>query len=192
MLRRTTILLTALLSGACTPVITPETNYNRATDFSALTTYAWNDSDVVMAGTYDPEVRARVDSIIRSTVNEEMAKKGITQSTLGEADLQVSYSIVVSDQEQSAGPQTDRPVMIVDSSTNIGDAAKVIRPGTAEGQLGQTRTYRHGTLILFMMNKQGQIIWQGTVEGTAITPREALGKSSKAIKALMAEFPPNS
>lgn len=190
MRRRTTITISALLIAACAPQIVPQTSYNRATDFSAMHSFAWKESDVVVAGAYDPVVSGRVEAIVRGTVVEDLVKKGYTPSTEADADMLVSYSIIVMNEEQSPNQETRRSVLVVDSSTNIGDAARVIRPGTSEGQLDQPRSYRHGTLIVFIMSNDGKIIWQGTVEGSAISPREALAKSRKAVQALMAEFPP--
>lgn len=178
--------------AACATGIQIDTSYNRAARFDSYHSFAWNQSQDVYAGTFDPNIRDRVEAIVRSTVAQDLVAKGFEQVPKDRADLLVSYSIVVTDQVQTNEPQTNRSVLVVETGSDYDGQAKLIRPGQGEGQLDRTQTYRQGTLILFITDRQQKkVVWQGTAEGTAITPREALAKSEKAVKSVMALFPPS-
>ncbi|MGH8495436.1 MAG: DUF4136 domain-containing protein [Gammaproteobacteria bacterium] len=174
------------LLGGCAPHIEIQTDYNRAADFSALHTFAWQDSAVSATREYDPDIVRRVDSIIRSNVDENLAAKGYRQVSESEPDFLVSYHVVLTEEED---PRLYEERANVFETTDIGsgDTFKIYREDLRinEGII------RKGTLIVFFLEPDSKrLIWQGIAAGTAVSPRDALRKSGQAVDQMLEQFPP--
>ena len=68
-------------------------NYDKSADFTKYKTYKWVDIK-----TSDKD--ALVDSQIRSTIDAELAKKGLTKSDSDNVDLYIGYQIAISTEKQ--------------------------------------------------------------------------------------------
>jgi hypothetical protein len=68
-------------------------NYDKSADFSKYKTYKW-----VEMKTSDKD--AMVDNQIRSTIDAELAKKGLTKTESDNADLYIGYQVAISTEKQ--------------------------------------------------------------------------------------------
>jgi hypothetical protein len=68
-------------------------NYDKSADFSKYKTYKW-----VEIKTSDKD--EMIDKQIRSTIDAELAKKGLTKTDSDNADLNVGYQVAISTEKQ--------------------------------------------------------------------------------------------
>jgi hypothetical protein len=68
-------------------------NYDKSADFTKYKTYKW-----VEMKTSDKD--QMVDNQIRSTIDAELAKKGLTKSDSDNADLYIAYQVAISTEKQ--------------------------------------------------------------------------------------------
>jgi hypothetical protein len=190
------LLCSAAFLVACVSEVAFDTQYNRSVNFSELKTFAWNDNDVAYVGSRNEDIRKRVDNMIRNTVITKLTQKGYTQAPLADADFLVSYHIVVTQElDTMAVTQQSAVTVFNNSNINLDETYTIIYPdrtvgggpNAAPGEL----TVSKGTLLLFVVDGETKrLMWQGTAVGTAVTSREALSRSRKAIDGLLAQFPP--
>lgn len=191
------LLCSAVFLVACVSEVAYDTQHNRSVDFKQLKTFAWNDNDVAYVGARNEDVRKRVDSMIRSTVVTRLTQKGYTQVPLADADFLVSYHIAVTQELDTMAVQEQSAVTVFNNSNiNLDETYTIVYPdrtvgggrNAAPGEL----TVSKGTLLLFVVDGETKrLMWQGTAVGTAVTAREALSRSRKAIDGLLAKFPPD-
>lgn len=175
-----------LLSSGCASNIEIQTDYNRSADFTALRTFAWQDTAVSSTGAYDPDVAQRIDNIIRRSVVDNLIAKGYRQISDSEPDFLVSYHVVVTEEEDPFLYE-ERDNVFDTSDFEPGETFKIYREDLRinEGII------RKGTLIVFFLEPASKrLIWQGIAAGTAVSPREALRKSEQAVNEMLERFPP--
>ena len=171
-----------LFSLACTSV-EPEVRYNfdKGVDFSKFKTYRW----VTLNGA--PSLDAVWDAQIKSSVDAEFVKKGLTKIDADSADVYVGYQ---------AG--TEKETQFTSYKTNLGYGSGW-SPGNWYGNVGavtaaQTSTIYVGQLAIDIYDSKNHILaWRG-VASKSIDPNATRGKQqrnvAKAIQALFKNYPP--
>ena len=193
---RILVLCSAAFMFACVSDMAYDTQYNRSVDFKEFRTFAWNDNDVAYVGARTEEIRKRVDNTIRSTVVTRLTEKGYTQVALEDADFLVSYHIVVTQEIDTMAVTEQSAITIFENSNiNLDETYTIVYPdrtiGVGRGAAPGDLTVKKGTLLLFFIDSETKrLMWQGTAVGTAVTTREALTRSRKAIDGLLDQFPP--
>jgi len=170
----------AVLTG-CAP-FTVKYDYDAQAHFEQFRTYDWYAASPKAKGKAEGVANPIMDRRVRSAVARELAARGLKQEQAGEPDLLVTYYPVYS----------HRALV---TSTGF-DSGWGYRPfGLGMGtRVTEVRPYQEGSIVLELVdNKTNQLIWQAAAEG-ALTgledPQEAEEQVGKAVKALLARFPP--
>lgn len=174
---RLTMLLTALLVMS-TALNAQDVTYNfdQAADFAKYKTYKWVD----IKGAVHPD--QIVDKQIRSTIDSQLAAKGLSKTDGDKAELYISYQIAVSQEKQI-------------DSYNMGGAGWGYGPRWGGGmQTATTSTINIGTLILDMYDPgTKQLVWRGraskTIDANA-KPDKRQKNLEKGMAKLLKNYPP--
>lgn len=178
-----------LLSG-CT-ALPVQTDYDPATDFATLETYAWLERTPDAEG--DPRVAANplLHRRIHAAIDAGLQSAGYTLTAPGEADFLVSYYITV------------------DKMTSVTYINRYwdYAPGRGGRYYHRSRPgfypvfsdpvvyeYEQGTLILDISRPQGRtLVWRGSASSEldySATPEQRHQKLNNTVNAILAEFPP--
>jgi hypothetical protein len=173
MLARTALapLLALALLACATPAV--ESDWDPATDFSTLKTWAW------FPKTRPPQLDPRLDSQlldarIQQAVEAELATKGYVKSTLPyKADFLVGHTVAI---------QQKVTATAIDDFYGYGRSRVYLDE------------YEVGTLVLDVLDpKKSQLIWRGTFQARltpATNPSEREERVRTAVHALLERFPP--
>jgi Domain of unknown function (DUF4136) len=168
-------ILCALLALLCIIVITPaaaqdvRTNYMPGTDFTKFKTYRWG---AIEGASHPNQI---VDAEIKSSVDKQLATKGLTKVDGDTADLTLAYQVAVDKERQW---------------NSFGSG------GLRWGGMGTATSSRIsvGTIVLdFYDPSAKQLVWQGQATKT-LDPNSSQEKNEKnldkAMKKLLKNFPP--
>lgn len=152
-------------------------NYDRGADFSKFRTFKW----VEIKGSTHPD--QMVDQQIKSALETEMAKKGLSKTDGDNANLYVGYQLAIGQEKQ------------VDSySTGGAGWGYGARWGGMSMTTATTSTIHVGTLVLDMYDPNAkQLVWRGiaskTLDATA-KPDKRAKNLAKASQKLLKSYPP--
>jgi hypothetical protein len=162
-------------------------NFDRDADFSKFKTYKW-----VALKDAQP-VNDLLDKQIKSSIESQLATKGLTKVDGDDADLYVGYQTAIGTEKQ-----------FTSYSSNMGGAGWGYGPGWRGGgwygaggtgiTTGQTSTIYVGQLDLDMYESaKKDLVWRGTVSKT-IDPKAKPDKQeknlNKAVAKLLKKYPP--
>ncbi|SRR5258706_8204462 len=156
-------------------------NFAAQTDFDKYRNYRW----VQVKGTEQPD--QLTDQQIRSAIDAELAKKGMTKTDGEDAQLLIAYQVSVGSEKQ---------ITMYDSGWGYG-------PGWGRGWYGgsgggistaQTSTIAVGQLDLDMYDAaQKSLIWRGTATKTLdpkAKPEKRQKNLQKGVAKLLKNYPP--
>ena len=159
-------------------------NYEKSADFTKYKTYKW-----VEMKTSDKD--AMVDSQIKSTIDAELATKGLTKSESDSADLYVGYQIAIN---------TEKQVNTFSSDYGYGGGwGPYGRYGGMGGMGSTTATSTTSTLYVgslqldFYDVSKKQAVFRAVGTKTLDTkakPEKRQKNLAKAVKKMLKEYPP--
>jgi hypothetical protein len=161
------------------------TDFDRTADFNRYRTFAWGDSEIK---TENPLYKSDlINSNIKSTVEQEFAKRGITLSERN-ADFLVSYHTYTEKKQNTTG-----------GTNYYGYPFFGYRYfpfaygwGYPFGWNNTNRTYDYteGTLIIDITDKNtNELVWRGSVSGNVDNAANLQKTIAKGIKAIMKKYP---
>ena len=182
-------LMLALLS-ACSSKPLLIVDHDATADFSAYRTYRWYD-DVfeTRAATYRQYNSS--DRRIRHYVDRELQQKGFRESSGGQGDFLVNYSISREDKTEVSNIAGYPPAGVHGGAT-VGTYGAGVNVGYSSGP--SVKTYREGTVIIDVIDADEQrVVWRGVAEGKFTKKLSHAEKDSLAAELardLLADFPP--
>lgn len=161
-------LLALVLVGSGCSSVSVTSDWDRDISFARYHTYRW--APTQQSADRSPSTdRSLLDKRIRSTVDRELAARGMRLEPGSQADLLFVYEAT-----------TRRRVELY---------RRYYRPGWSTA-----RTYREGTLLLIAVDPRlgddGQVVWQGAAEGIVANPDDPQSKITEAVSKLLEGFPP--
>lgn len=168
-MKRSVILfaLAAILFSIGCSTIKVETDYDREVDFSKYKTYRWIPH---VKGTEDNPMMndPLIAGHIKSAVNAEMAKKGITLIEEGHPDFLLAYYLTARNK--------------VDVTHHYG----YYYPSTS------VYHYKEGTLILDIVDRADkQLMWRGWATDALQDRSKIKSQIDYSVQQLLKKFPPN-
>jgi hypothetical protein len=168
----------ALLSvvAACSP-ITVRTDHDTTTDFSRFRTYGWLQKP--SGAPRDPRIdNDLLDSRVHSAVNDELARKGYTESA--SPGFRVAYHVML----QSKFDVQSFPVYYGYGLGRLGAMSTDVR----------VEQYEVGTLILDVVDgSTNELVWRGSAQARIDpnrTPQERTKLIREAVRDMLTHFPP--
>ena len=147
-------------------------NFDQSTDFSKYKTYKW----VAIKDSFHPD--QLVDQQIKSAINAELAKKGLSKTDGDQADVYVGYQLAVSQEKQIDTYNMGGPAWGYGARWGGG-------MGTATTT---TSTINIGTMIVDMYDPAAkQLIWRGRASKT-LDPKAKPEKRQKSLEKAMAKL----
>jgi hypothetical protein len=155
-------------------------NFDKESDFSRFKTYAW----VEMKSA--PKVSSIVDNQIKSTVDAELAKKGLTKASQDSADVLIGYQ---------AGVAQEKQLTSYDAGWGYGPGWRGGWYGAGGGMsTSSTSTINIGQLALDMYDAKGHtLVWRGVVSKTLdenAKPDKQQKNLTKSVTKLLKDYPP--
>lgn len=183
-MKRLLVLPLVLFLAGTSSALAQDVRYNFAKDanFSSFKTYKW-----VPIKTAQP-ISDLVENQIKSTVDAELGKKGLTRTEADTADLYVGYQAAVSTEKQ-----------FTSFNDSWGYGGGWYGPGWYGGggmstTTGSTSTIYVGQLALDMYaSGQKALVWRGTATKTLDTkakPEKQQKNLTKAVAKLLKNYPP--
>ncbi len=174
------VVLLAVSSASGCLSMRSKVDYEKGADFSAYRTFS-----VERVRPLDAEGRAAkladaewVDRRTQDRIRFRLEKKGLTEASAGEADLNVGYYYVAREEVHAS----DRPGHERWLRVDIRDVVY--------------ETYTRGTLVIDFVDREGNLlVWHGAIEGVVKTPEkpgEHLDENlERAVDLLLRfQFPP--
>jgi Domain of unknown function (DUF4136) len=152
-------------------------NFDREVDFSKFKTYKWIDNKP------PANLDELKDKQIRASIENELAKKGLTKTDADNADLRIGYQVGLGHEKQF-------------TSYNSGWGAGPGWRGWGGTGIttGQTSTITTGQLVLDMFDaSKHNLVWKGAVSKTIdpnAKPDKAQKNLDKAMAKLLKNYPP--
>ena len=157
-------------------------NFDQGTSFGNYRTYKWVQIKDA------PQLNALVDQQVRTAIETELAKKGLTKTSGEEADLWIAYQFTLAQEKE-----------ISSYSTDFGYG-----PGWGRGwygggmgstmTTGQTSTIHVGEIALDMYDPATKkIVWRGTATKTLdakAKPEKRQKNLAKGTAKLLKNYPP--
>ena len=182
-MKKVAVLALGLILAGAAPALAQDVryNYDKQANFAAFKTYKWVDIKGAK------EVNDIMEKMIRTAVDAELAKKGLTKTEAATADLYVGYQAAVS---------TEKQYTSVDSGSGYG-------PGWYGGgwygsgggmSTGTTSTIYVGQLAIDMYSAAAKALtWRGVVSKTLdpkAKPEKQEKNMGKAVAKLFKNYPP--
>ena len=154
-------------------------DFDKATDFSKLKTYAW------APGTASPY--PNLDLYIRAVVDEALSKKGLVQSEAKQADILIAYH-AAGDTDVSMGGFND-PTYSATGGVPI-PGTTMWSSGVTAGAVGSS--IRKGSLAIQMYDRRQQkFVWEASAKDTMKEKMaERTAQLDKALVKMMDRYPP--
>jgi len=161
-------------------------DYDPATNFSTIKTFAWQDKTQPQTGDYKID-NTIVDKRVRSAIDSRLNAKGLTQVPANQAEILVSYQIAINPKLRDQNVSGAIGLSKSSGGSNLGQSLGI--PLTHGN-------YDEGTMILDITEtKSNLIIWRG-VAGRQIDPSASAQENADKVKKLVSEmldgFPPES
>jgi hypothetical protein len=157
-----------------------ETDYDPATDFAALSSYAWLEATREKTG--DPRLdNDLLDARVRRAVEAALSTKGYRKAEAGSTDFEITYHVGVERQ--------------VDVQTYVDSYPRGYRWHSGPTHAYTTvREYDVGSLVLDILDpSEKRLIWRGATQARINangTPEEREQRARSAVDAILARFPP--
>jgi hypothetical protein len=167
----------AALSGCSTLKVRAE--FAEKTDFTRYRSWAWRP---LVAGAGEvPRVRdPAIQAVIKSTVERELAARGLKQ-----VELDARPDLLV----DTFGWSQDR-TETRQSAIGLRGSGYTYDPGASSSPVTEVRTLRDGTLMVDLFDAATRArVWRGTAT-ESLAPGAAPGAVEQAIAGLLAQFPP--
>ena len=146
--------------------------YDREHDFSAYESYDWMERKKRPKGS-PLAVGGAADTRIRNAIDRQLAAQGFRPAIDEEADFLVAFDGAM---EQVQNIQSDR---------------YQIATGVAWVAEGDINSYRQGTLVISILDaKSGHRVWHAWTTQKVKDPENPGKQIDKAVKKLLARFPP--
>jgi hypothetical protein len=180
-------LVTMIAGVAIAAKIKVRVEYDKTFDFRVFHTYAWHPEGAgevkMLQNTDDPEqIRSRLEPVIRQAVDQELAKRGITQATSGTPDFYVNYYLLI-------GPGS--------SSQYQGQFIGAVPAwGIPDFMMSTTslKAFEQGTLILDVAAVSlKSVVWRGVGEAEIDRQRtdaERHKRIQDGVREMLKNFPP--
>ena len=170
------LLSALLLTSGCHP-ISVKTGYDRGANFGSRRMYAWQAAAKLDTG--DPRIDTQqMERAIRSAVDATLAAKGFQKTDSANPDFLVGYAADI-----ESGTST------VTRQRTLGDTS-----GEWAWVGSNTVDYETGALVLEMTDPTTKrILWQAVASAVVIeraTPAERQERIGKAVRKMLADFPP--
>lgn len=186
------IFLSFFISGCSS--LNLSTDYDPSIDFSAFKTYSWHSGNEYNSASLQ-YLDNIMDQRIRSTIDEQLQKKGYRKVGSMEANFWVNYSVVVKERAdirtynnyggmypgfgfRGGYGYGGRPMMGMGMSTSN----------------TQINYFKQGTLIIDVINPAtNQLIWRGAADGRLPKTSDRQKSDELAIKyvtRILSDFPP--
>ena len=179
---RTLAPLALVALAACNPY-TIKYDFDPAAPLATYKTFDWYKPKKDRVGDAPPRMAGFTDGRVRDAVERELSAKGLRRETSADPDLLLDYFPVYQNRSYT-------------THTRVGFGTGGWGWG-ARTSIGssQRHRYKEGTIVLQMVDaKSNKLVWEGTAEGAltdlAGRPEEAQEAIAKAVKDLLAEFPP--
>jgi len=170
-----------LLLAACAGGLKTTSDWDPASDFTALQTYAWKPDAEGGAG-----VDQLTDNRIRVAIEADLNGKGLREAALAQADIVVAYQITTQE-------QTDYTTMNTGWGGGYGGYYGY---GGAGMSTTTATTYTNGTLIIGLFNADTQeLLWHGsgtTKLNEKLSPEKRTESVNHAVIKILEKFPPPS
>ena len=170
-----------MLVGSCSTV-SYVTDWDTQHDFSGYTSFAWFELPPHPRGGQPAAPGNQlIANRIRRSVTSELSAKGLSSQPTGEADLLVSYFVVL------------QPRMVM-YHTGWGYPYPYRGWGWGYGWGGGAsygRTYTEGTLVVDVLDASGRaLVWRGMAQGAFTRPNPSDEHVAKVVSRLLQGFPP--
>jgi len=168
-----------VLIGSCSTV-SYVTDWDTQRDFAPYRSFAWfelppHPKDGQPSA---PGNQLIVDRIRRSVVSE-LAAKGLESKETGQADLLVSYFVVL------------QPRMVMYHSGWGYPYPYYGWGGGWAGGASYARSYTEGTLVVDVLDASGRkLVWRGIAQGAFTRPNPSDEHVAKVVSRLLRDFPP--
>ena len=174
--------LVLLLAGAATALAQDvRYNFDKDANFAGFKTYRW----VTIKGAQ--QLNDLVDRQIKSTVDAELAKKGLTKTESDPADLYIGYQAAVGQEKQYTSFDTGW-------GYGPGWGGGWYGAGGSGMSTGTTSTIYIGQLALDMYETTNhKIVWRGAASKTIDTdakPDKQQKNLTKAVEKMLKKYPP--
>jgi hypothetical protein len=156
-------------------------NFSSGTNFERFKTYKW----VQIKGADQPDQLA--DQQIKSAIDSELSKKGLTKTVGETADLFVAYQVTLNQEKQTT---------MYDSGWAYGPGWRYGYGGGYGGGIttATTSTIQIGQLDLDIYDPIGkQLVWRGSASKTLdvkASPEKRQKNLAKGVAKLLKNFPP--
>ncbi len=179
---RTLAPLALLAFAACSPY-TIKYDYDPAAPLATYRTFDWYKPKKERVGDAAPRMAGFTDARVREAVERELGTKGLKRETTADPDVLLDYFPVY----QNRSYTTRTRVGVGTGGWGWGARTSVAS--------SQRHHYKEGTIVLQVVEaKSNKLVWEGTAEGAltglAGRPEEAQEAVAKAVKDLLADFPP--
>lgn len=178
------IFIMALLVGLAGCAVT---DFDQAANFNHYRTFAWGQSEVKIENpVYNSGL---INKNIRATVEQEFARRGITENKK-DPDFLVSYR-TYTEKKQSSGtmPYYGYPYYPFRFAP-FGWGWGFPYYGYYGGLNNTPRSYTEGTLIIDITDrKTDELVWRGTVRGDVENVNNLEKQIRKGVKAIMKKYP---
>ncbi len=178
------VLMGLLLFSACSSY-SVKTDYDPTITYASYHTFDWYAASKKAKGKgsgTDP----LMDKRVRVAVQAVLEAKGFQQETQGEPDFLVTYYPIYQNRKY-------RTTTTVGGGYGWGRRHWGYGVGT-RFSTSQVHQYREGTIMLEIVDsRSNQLVWQGAAEGALTNlnnPEEALEQIHKAVRDMLANFPP--
>ena len=163
-----------LLAVSSCATMSVSSDFDPTAEFSSYRTYAWGPADALPTGDPRLDDNPFFDSRVRSSVERQLAAKGLEKVSPGAADLLIHYHASIQEKVDVFG---------VDSEY-----------GYEFGYETQVHEYEQGTLLLDIVDvRTKQLIWrawaQADVEGVIDDPDRMEKRIEKATREMLESFP---
>ena len=153
-------------------------DYDKTADFSKFKTYAWVQGTPV----FDPGL----DAYIKKSINDMLQHLGMTETSVGTADLVVTYHAAVGT-DISVGTALDPTFAATGGVPMAGHSIWETAGGAAP-----THIHKGGLAFEMLDRGANRPIWKGTANHSiSDKPSERFSQVQKALDKLFHDFPPS-
>jgi hypothetical protein len=175
------MLLAALFLVASCARMRVRTDYDRQVDFEQYRSFAWVDAPERP----DPnpfEDNSLLRKRVREAVQAEMVRRGFVSVPVEDADLLVTFHVVVQDRVRSRG---SGGFVFVDRHAGHDGVDAVV------GATNDVYSYQEGTLILDLIDPDlEQLVWRGWGRNAVPTTDIETDRVDLAVTQILTRFPP--
>jgi len=174
--------LILLTLAACSPY-TIKYDYDPAAPIATYRSFDWVRPRKDRVGDAPPRMAGFTDARVKDAVVRELEAKGLRRETAADPDVLLDYFPIYQNRSYTTH-----------SRVGFGTGGRGWGMRTSVGT-SQRHRYKEGTLVLQVLDfKTNKLVWEGTAEGAltglAGQPEEAQEAIARAVKDLLADFPP--